>query len=233
LTTSKPQNNAQEREQRMSTESSRDDSTRSHGISRRDFLKLTSVTAAGLMFGYNSTQGAETTLALFNGTLIDGTGAEAVPDGAVVIRHGRIMTAGPSAKIKIPTNADTINVQGGTILPGFINTHVHAAYNEWSLKAWARGGVTTVRDLGAFGPYTSKLFATRNALRAIPKCARLIAVGSFVNVKGGYPIAYWGGHAVTVTSPEEARHAVNKLIDDGADVIKTAMESGYSFGRSG
>jgi imidazolonepropionase-like amidohydrolase len=217
----------------MSTESSRDDSTRSHGISRRDFLKLTSVTAAGLMFGYNSTQGAETTLALFNGTLIDGTGAEAVPDGAVVIRHGRIMTAGPSAKIKIPTNADTINVQGGTILPGFINTHVHAAYNEWSLKAWARGGVTTVRDLGAFGPYTSKLFATRNALRAIPKCARLIAVGSFVNVKGGYPIAYWGGHAVTVTSPEEARHAVNKLIDDGADVIKTAMESGYSFGRSG
>jgi imidazolonepropionase-like amidohydrolase len=52
-------------------------------------------------------------------------------------------------------------------------------------------------------------------------------------VKGGYPIAYWGGHAVTITSPEEARRAVNKLIDDGADVIKTAMESGYAFGQSG
>jgi imidazolonepropionase-like amidohydrolase len=51
-------------------------------------------------------------------------------------------------------------------------------------------------------------------------------------VKGGYPIA-WGGHAVTITSPEEARRAVNKLIDDGADVIKTAMESGYAFGQSG
>jgi imidazolonepropionase-like amidohydrolase len=60
-----------------------------------------------------------------------------------------------------------------------------------------------------------------------------VAVGSFVNAKGGYPIAYWHGDAVTVTSPEEARPAVNKRIDDGADVIKTAMESGYSFGQSG
>jgi len=36
-------------------------------------------------------------------------------------------------------------------LPGFINAHVHAAYNWWKLKTWAKGGVTTVRDLGAFG----------------------------------------------------------------------------------
>jgi len=217
----------------MSTENSRDDGACSQGISRREFLKLTSVTAAGLMVGYSSAQGAETTLALINGTLIDGTGAEVVPDGVVVIRDGRIMAAGPRPKIKIPTDADTINVQGGTILPGFINTHVHAAYNEWTLKAWAQDGVTTVRDLGAFGPYTPALFAKRNSLRANPKCSRLVAVGSFVNVKGGYPIVHWGGHAVTVTSPEEARQAVNKLIDDGADVIKTAIESGYSFGRSG
>jgi hypothetical protein len=37
----------------------------------------------------------------------------------------------------------------------------------------------------------------------------------------------------TVTSPEEARQAVNKLIDAGAEVIKTAVESGYTFRRSG
>ena len=100
-------------------------------------------------------------------------------------------------------------------------------------KAWAKGGVTTVRDLGAFGPYTYAKFVTRNTLRANPKCARLFAVGSFINVKGGYPIAHWGGYAVTISSPEEARQAVNKLIDDGADVIKTAVESGYAFGQSG
>jgi imidazolonepropionase-like amidohydrolase len=90
-----------------------------------------------------------------------------------------------------------------------------------------------VRDLGVFGPYTRAKFVTRDTLNANPKCARLFAVGSFINVKGGYPIAYWGGYAVTITSPEKARRAVNKLIDDGADVIKTAMESGYAFGQSG
>jgi imidazolonepropionase-like amidohydrolase len=165
--------------------------------------------------------------------LIDGTGTDAVPDGVVVIRDGRIVSAGPRAQLAIPANANIIDVQGGTILPGFINAHVHATDSAWTLKAWAKGGVTTVRDLGFFGPYTRAKFVTRDTLNANPKRARLFAVGSFVNAEGGYPMAYWGGPIVKVTSPEEARQAVNKLIDDGADVIKTAMESGYAFGQSG
>lgn len=217
----------------MSIESNRNNRARPQGITRREFLKLTSASAAGLLIGCNSAQGSGTTLLLINGILVDGTGADAVPDGAVVIRDGRIVDAGKRTQVKIPANADIIDVQGGTILPGFINAHVHAAYSARILKAWAKGGVTSVRDLGAFGPYTHTKFVTRNTLRAKPKCARLFAVGSFINVKGGYPIAHWGGDAVTISSPEEARQAVNKLIDDGADVIKTAVESGYAFGQSG
>ena len=217
----------------MNIESNRDNTARPQGISRREFLKLTSAAAAGLLIGYNSAQGADATLSLINGIVIDGTGADAVPNGAVVIQNGRIIAAGPRKQVEIPANTHTIDVQGRTILPGFINAHVHAAYSAWILKLWAKGGVTTVRDLGALGPYTRAKFVTRDTLNANPKCARLFAVGSFINVKGGYPIAYWGGHAVTITSPEEARRAVNKLIDDGADVIKTAMESGYAFGQSG
>ena len=202
-------------------------------ISRRDFLKLTSATGVSLLIGCNSAQRADDALSLTNGILIDGTGADAVPDGAVVIRNGRIVSAGPRTQLAIPANANIIDVQGGTILPGFINAHVHAAYSAFTLNAWAKGGVTTVRDLGAFGPYTRAKFVIRDTLNANPKCARLFAVGSFINAEGGYPMAYWGGQVVTVTSPEEARQAVNKLIDDGADAIKTAMESGYAFGQSG
>ena len=217
----------------MSIESTRDNIARTQGISRREFLKLTSAAAASLLIGCDSAQVADTALSLINGTLIDGTGVDAVPNAAVVIQNGRILAAGPQAQVEIPTNANIIDVLGKTILPGFINAHVHAAYSARMLKAWAKGGVTTVRDLGAFGPYTRAKFVTRDTLNANPKCARLFAVGSFINVKGGYPIAYWGGHAVTITQPEEARRAVNKLIDDGADVIKTAIESGYAFGQSG
>jgi imidazolonepropionase-like amidohydrolase len=217
----------------MSIEGDNDNSASPQRMSRREFLKLTSAAAASLLIGCNSAHRTDDTLSLTNGILIDGTGADAVPNAAVVIQNGRILAAGPQAQMEIPANANIIDVQGKTILPGFINAHVHAAYNAWILKAWAKGGVTTVRDLGAFRPYTRAKFLTRDTLNANPKCARLYAVGSFINVKGGYPIAYWGGHAVTVTSPEEARQAVNKLIDDGADVIKTAMESGYAFGEPG
>ncbi len=217
----------------MSIESNLDNSARPQGISRREFLKLTSAAAAGLLIGYNSAQGADVALSLINGMLIDGTGADATPDGAVIIKNERIVSSGPRKQIKIPTNSTIIDVQGGTILPGFINAHVHAGYTASILKSWAQGGVTTVRDLGALEPYSAELFNIRNALNSNPKCARLVAVGSFINVEGGYPQAYWGGHPVTVNSPEEARQAVNRLIDDGADVIKTAFESGYSFGQSG
>jgi imidazolonepropionase-like amidohydrolase len=202
-------------------------------ISRREFLKLVSLTTAGLLVGHSSSQGAESALALVNGRLIDGTGARAIPDGALVILGDRIISSGSRTHIKIPANSQMIDVRGGTILPGFINAHVHAAYDSGTLKAWARGGVTTVRDLGDPYPYTRELFKTRDRLNANPQCARLVAVGSFINVKGGYPIARWGGSAITVTSPEEAREAVNRIIDDGADVIKSAMESGRAFGKSG
>jgi imidazolonepropionase-like amidohydrolase len=191
------------------------------------------VTAAGLLAGCNSAQQAEATLALVNGTLIDGSGADAVPDGVVVIRGKRIIAAGPRAQGEIPADAETIDVQGGTIMPGLINAHVHAGFDAETLKAWAQGGVTTVRDLGAFEPNTAQLFDTRDALRAIPECARLVSVGMFVNVEGGYPITPWRLQAITITSPKEARQAVNRLVDDGADVIKTAFESGYAFGQSG
>ncbi len=64
--------------------------------------------------------------------------------------------------------------------------------------------MTTVRDLGASTPYPERLFKTRNSLNANPKCARLNAVGLFINVEGGYPVARWGGYMAAVTSPEEA-----------------------------
>jgi imidazolonepropionase-like amidohydrolase len=200
-------------------------------ISRREFLKLTAATAAGLLVG--CCPAASANVALTNGTLIDGTGSDPVVDGVVVVQDGRIAAVGPRAQADIPAGARVIDVDGATILPGFINAHVHAAYDEDVLKAWARGGMTTVRDMGAHGPYSPELFDFRDEVNGKLDCSRLVAVGSFVNVEGGYPIVYWGGNAVTVESPEDSRRVVHRLIDDGADVIKTAIESGFSFGQSG
>jgi imidazolonepropionase-like amidohydrolase len=169
-------------------------------------------------------------LALVNGQLIDGTGAEPLPDAALLIEATRIASVGPRQWVRIPAETQVIDVQGATILPGLINAHVHAAYSESTLKAWAGGGVTTVRDLGS-GRRRSELFAFRDEMQDVPACARLVAAGPMVTVPGGYPMVPWGGSGLTVTSVDDARRQVGTLLDDGADVVKIALESGAIFQR--
>ena len=169
------------------------------------------------------------TLALVNGTLIDGTGAAPIPDAVVLIGEDRIVAAGPASQVKPPAAAQVIDVGGATILPGFINAHVHAGYNADNLKAWAQAGVTTVRDLGTSAYQDA--FTRRDALLADPANARLVAAGPLVTVPGGYPMVPWGMTALAVTSPQDAISQTNKLLDGGADIIKIALDSGGTFGR--
>jgi len=172
----------------------------------------------------------EPTLVLAGGTLIDGTGAPPVPDAVVVIGENRVLTAGRRVDVTIPTGATVVDVSGATVLPGFVNAHVHGGYDAAALAAWAAGGVTTVRDLAARPGGVD--WAFRDEARANPKLARLVAAGPMVTVPDGYPIAYWGMPALTVASAGDARQKVGALLDQGADLIKIALESGAIFGQS-
>ena len=153
------------------------------------------------------------------GTLIDGTGAEPVPEAVVVIKDRYIAAVGSRKDIKIPENARVFSFPHGTLLPGFINAHVHSKYDEMQLQTWAREGVTTVRDLAeAMGvPW----FTLRDQLRANPKNARIVAAGPVFTVADGFVKEV----SLIVTSPEDAQEKVNKLIDEGADVIKIGLNS--------
>ncbi len=158
-----------------------------------------------------------TLLTLINGTLIDGTGTDSVPDAVAVIQNERITVIGTQVNTAIPVNAKVIDVAGSTILPGLINAHVHRGYEEQNLKAWAQAGVTAVRDL-ATNPQMPA-FSIRDRLNKSNQNARLVAVGPMVTTIGGY---YGGG--LEVTSSEDARQKVNELADAGADLIKIAIE---------
>jgi imidazolonepropionase-like amidohydrolase len=166
-------------------------------------------------------------LVLTGGTLIDGTGAPPLADAVVVVRGERIIEVGRASDVEVGPAATKIDVRGGTILPGIFNAHVHSGYRVSSLEAWAHGGVTTVRDLGG-RPY----YALVDSLGLNPSLARVVAAGPFITVPNGYPIVPWGAtNVVPVIGPEQARAAANQLIDQGADVIKIALESGGDFGR--
>ncbi|MBN1813261.1 MAG: amidohydrolase family protein [Anaerolineae bacterium] len=200
-------------------------------ISRREFLTLAAAGAVGALAGCCPAPQTAVDIALAGGTLIDGTGAAPLPDAVVTIREGHIAAVGISARVEVPKTAQVIDVRGATILPGFINAHVHGSYDETTLKAWAQGGVTTVRDM-ATGQAPKDAFAFRDGVRDNLHCARLVAAGPMVTVPGGYPIARWGVDSITVTSPEDARQKVDQLLDDGADFVKIPLESGAIFGFS-
>jgi len=164
---------------------------------------------------------------LTGGTLIDGTGAPPPPDAVVLVRGDRIVEVGRAGDVEVPLSATVIDVRGATLLPGVFNAHVHSAYRESSLEAWAHDGVTTVRDLCGRAHY-----ALVDTLALNPRLARVVASGPFITVPNGYPIVPWGAtNVVPVSGPEQARAAANQLIDQGADIIKIALESGADFGR--
>ena len=64
-------------------------------------------------------------LALVGAQLIDATGAPPVADSVVVVRDGRIVSAGPRDATPVPDGAETLDVTGKTIIPGLVNLHVH------------------------------------------------------------------------------------------------------------
>jgi imidazolonepropionase-like amidohydrolase len=140
-------------------------------------------------------------LALVNGSLIDGTGAPPLADAAVVVRGDRVVDAGPRTAVSIPAHASVVDVTGSLILPGFINAHVHEAFDASRLRTWAQAGVTTVRDMEILDT-GSGVLASQMAL-------------------GCYGRTY-------VTSPEEARRWGQEHLDLGVDVTKFSLETGYA-----
>ncbi len=76
---------------------------------------------------------------------------EVIENADVVITNNRITSVGPQAAV--PAGARVIDVNGKTIVPGFVDTHAHM-WNLWGLH-WSRPwiylanlayGVTTTRD---------------------------------------------------------------------------------------
>jgi imidazolonepropionase-like amidohydrolase len=163
-------------------------------------------------------------LALVNGSLIDGTGAPPLADAAVIVRGDRIVDVGHRTAVSIPADARILDVTGGVILPGFINAHVHDAFDAPRLRTWAQAGVTTVRDMeilsAGSGVLASQMELRRSTL-SVSENARLLSVGYIITVPGGYGRTY-------VSSAEEARRRVQEHLDLGVDVIKFSLETGYA-----
>jgi imidazolonepropionase-like amidohydrolase len=192
-------------------------------VSRKSRVKFAIVIGGAALVslgsGVLSGSGPAVPIALV-GTVIDGTGRPPLIDGVVLLEGESIIAVGSRDDMEIPAEARVYELEGGTILPGFINAHVHNTHaGRALLEAWAREGVTTVRDLGA------PLGATWWVRSDDPRLATVLSAGPIVTVPEGYPIAANGFPSLTVTSPQDARQKIQGLAMQGAEVIKISLES--------
>ena len=161
-------------------------------------------------------------LAIEGGTVLMGPELRPVRDGVVVIEDGTITGIGDAGDVSIPADARRIDARGLTLLPGFIDAHVHIGF--YPPEEVVAGGVTTVRDL-AWPPELIFPLVESSASDDY-EGPTILAAGPMITVPGGYPeTAGWTppGTGAPVTSVEEARAAVAAAHDRGATVIKVAL----------
>ena len=168
-------------------------------------------------------------IALTHVRVIDGTGAPAKEDQTIVISDGKIQSIEPSATAKPPTNAQTLDLNGYTVLPGLVGMHNHMFFpmggsppmysNMGSSfpRLYLANGVTTIRTTGSVAPYTDI------------EIKKLIDSGRMIGPKMHITAPYLEGKGAftpvmhTLTDAIDARRMVNFWADQGATSFKAYM----------
>ena len=189
-------------------------------------------------------------IALIGGRLIDGTGREPVQETAVVLRDGIIVALEPGAGSRAATDAQIVDVEGRTIIPGLIDCHTHLTYHAsqpdvWQLdfkesvelntlhaatnaRAIQETGFTTIGDGGCRG-FIGPAIRDGIALGLIPG-PRVIAAGPILcgpaGLLDGTPpwmrLDSDAALGTTISGPAAVREAVRRQIKGGVDWIKVA-----------
>ena len=113
--------------------------------------------------------------------------------------------------------ARTWEGDGGVLLPGLIDCHIHLT-DESTLAALARQGVTTALDMGTDSP---ELVAS---LRNRPGVTDVRSSGASATSPASAHAKRMGRSEGLVTDPDEARAYVSRRIAEGVDYIKIIID---------
>ncbi len=170
----------------------------------------------------NAESGQDATGAEFHGTvfegarLIDGNGGPPIEDAVFAIEDGVFTAVGTRATVDIPTGANRVDLTGKTVIPAFVNAHVHLSSDpverSEQLKRYAHFGQGLVVSLGLDEGDLG--LAMRD--QVVSGGARALSAGRGITTPepGRSEVPHW------VTTPEEARAAVQELATQQVDIIK-------------
>jgi imidazolonepropionase-like amidohydrolase len=166
--------------------------------------------------------------------LIDGTGAVHRP-GALLLDGEHVVAVGD--RVAAPSGTERVPFDGGTILPGLVDCHVHLsdaglpdatvqdddppALRSLRIAEHARrtlaAGFTTVRDVG--GRDHLEFGFRRAVAEGLARAPRLVLAGKVISITTP-GASSWRGMYRQADGPDELRKAVREQVAAGADVIK-------------
>lgn len=192
---------------------------------------------------------------LLGARLWDGISDEMISDAEILVEGDRISYVGPQRDSLDWSDGPTINLAGASVMPGFIDTHVHLrlavesnpmsammqfeshAHFQAALiaKATLDAGVTTARDLGGTDAGYRNAIADGSIVG--PRLHISVAVISptgghadfhFANGANPYASLDQSVFMQVVDTDEQMRVAVRELVRSEADVIKVCTTGGVS-----
>ena len=170
------------------------------------------------------------TTALYAERLLDVRQGRMVDGALVLVAGDRITYAGPraGAASAVPTGAERVDLGRVTLLPGFIDAHVHLALGgppAANARATVEAGFTTVQDLGAVDAQILTLRDDIAAGRIVGP--RVIAAGRWIGVTKGT----CDFNGIGVRGAAAFRERVEEEVRRGADVIKVCVSGWLADAR--
>lgn len=177
--------------------------------------------------------------AIKSGLIIDGTGSDPIEDGVILIENGRVARVGAEAEVKVPEDAEVIELEDQVVLPGLIDPHKHVCPRDSRhiaervgdpevIKAfWAmhhlgtdlRTGVTTIRILGHHGWWIFDLLEAKD--RGLIAGPRTLNAGKAPKGVHGH-----GWMGTPMSGAESIRHCFRENFSRGADCAKIFVSGG-------
>lgn len=163
-------------------------------------------------------------VALTHVRVIDGTGAAARDDQTIIVTQGKIASVGSATSTAVPKDAQVMDLQGYSVIPGLVGMHDHMFYpmgdgifGEMGFsfpRLYLAAGVTTIRTGGSLEPYTDLEIKKAIDAGAAPG-PHIHATGPYLEGKGS-----WALQMHQLTGPEDATKTVNYWLDEGVDNFK-------------
>jgi hypothetical protein len=169
--------------------------------------------------------------------VIDGTGAPAKEDQAIVVANGEIQSIGPAASVQIPEGAQRMERSGYTVIPGLVGMHDHLYYtNSYGVQVvdgktgepgaflaeipytaprlYLAAGVTTIRTTGSLEPYADLKVKSRIDANLMPGPS-IDATAPYLE---GAPTRFAQMHELT--GPDDAKRMVDYWAAEGMTSYK-------------